>query len=298
MIRRYTFFLLMCVSTLALAQDQPAADTTRLFQIETKDGNTYIGKIRSIDSEQIVLDTEALGVLNLKQTNVKSVTEINPNDIKGGEHWFPNPQAARYFWAPNGYGLKKGEAYYQNVWVLANQVSVGVSDYFSIGAGMVPLFLFGAGAMPFWITPKFSVPIKPDKFSVGAGLLYVNVLGEEMEGGGGLVYGITTFGSRDKNTSIGVGYGFAGGEWSHSPTITLSFMARVSRTGYFLSENYLIGAGDTTLGLISMGGRKMLRKVGLDFGGFIPISPDVGSFIVIPWLGITAPIGKKGAPDK
>ena len=116
----------------------------------------------------------------------------------------------------------------------------------TVGLGLVPTFLFGAGATPFWITPKVSIPVVKDKFNIGAGVLYANVVGSDVETGKGiaLAYGITTFGSRDKNMSIGVGYGWADGGWASKPTINVSFMARVSRNGYFLSENYFIPTQD------------------------------------------------------
>jgi hypothetical protein len=62
--------------------------------------------------------------------------------------------------------------------VLFNQGGYGVTNYFSIGAGILPVFLFGGGATPVWITPKFSIPVVIDKFNVGAGALAGTVLGE------------------------------------------------------------------------------------------------------------------------
>jgi len=288
--------LIFFTITVSMAQDQMnVSDSTRRFQVETKDGNFYVGKILELNADQIVLETKTLGLITLKQINVKRVTEVNAATIKNGEHWFENPQAARYFWAPNGYGLKKGEGYYQNVWVLANQVSVGLSDHISMGVGLVPTFLFNVGATPFWITPKVSIPVKRDKVNLGAGVLYANAVGENASGNSGvaLTYGIATLGNRDKNMSIGIGYGWSNGSWSNRPAIMMSFMSRVSRNGYFISENYLISTQDATLGLLSLGGRKIIRRVGLDFGGFIPFGSEVQAFVVIPWLGITVPLGKK-----
>jgi hypothetical protein len=290
------FFVLVVAACAPVSgQIQPPADSTKIYQVDTKDGNSYVGKIRGVTPEHLVLETTTVGTLNLRQVDIKSVTEVKPETIKNGENWFENPQAARYFWAPNGYGLKKGEAYYQNVWVLANQFSVGITNNITIGLGLVPTFLFGVGATPFWVTPKVSIPVVKDKFNVGAGVLYANVVGKDAETGKGiaLAYGITTFGSRDKNVSIGVGYGWANGGWSSRPTINVSFMARVTRNGYFLSENYFIPTQEGNYGIISMGGRKILKKVGLDFGGFIPMGTGVEKFIVIPWLGVSVPLGKK-----
>jgi hypothetical protein len=285
--------LFVLISATSDAQESAIpADTTTLFQIDTKDGNSYVGKILEITAEQVLIDTETLGVLTLKQINIKSIVEINPTTMKNGEHWFDNPQAARYFWAPNGYGLKKGEGYYQNVWVLANQVSVGVSDYVSIGVGMVPLFLFGGTATPIWFTPKVSIPIVKDKFNLGAGVMFATAIGEDATSIA-LPYTIATFGTRDRNTSIGVGYGWAGGQWAKNPTFTVGFMARVSRNAYFISENYYIPTAEEDIGLLSVGGRKILKKVGLDWGFFLPIISSMDRLVVIPWLGITAPLGKK-----
>jgi hypothetical protein len=270
------------------------SDSTKLYRIETKDGNEFLGKILSEDEAVVNLRTESLGDITIKRTNIVKITVIEPNQIKTGQLWLDNPQATRYFWSPNGYGLKKGEAYYQNVWVLFNQASIGLSNNFSIGLGLIPLFLFGAGTTPIWLTPKFSIPVKKDKFNIGAGALVATVAGGAGEGigeGFGLLYGITTFGDRNKNLSVGVGYGFAGGELARNPTITVSSLIRLSRRGYFLTENYFIGTGDEPLILLSFGGRSIINRTGLDYGLFIPTETG-GSLFAIPWLGLTVPLSK------
>jgi len=58
-------------------------------------------------------------------------------------------------------GLHKGEGYYQNIWVFWNQASFGVTENFSLGFGIIPLFLFGGEAgqySPIWVVPKLSYP--------------------------------------------------------------------------------------------------------------------------------------------
>jgi hypothetical protein len=268
---------------------QTQRDTTKLYRIETKDGNEYVGKIVSEDSQSVRFKTENLGELTIRFDVITKITEVNPSQLKQGELWLDNPQATRYFWSPNGYGLKAGEAYYQNVWVLFNQVSVGISDNISIGAGLVPLFLFAGAPTPVWITPKFSIPVVKDKFNIGAGGLLATVIGEE-DTSFGILYGITTFGNRDRNLSIGLGYGYAGDDLATAPTVTVSSMIRTSRRGYFLTENYFIGGSEENLVMLSFGGRRIIKRAGLDFGLFIPISE--GDIIAIPWLGLTVPLNK------
>ncbi|MGI9543985.1 MAG: hypothetical protein ACR2MX_12080, partial [Cyclobacteriaceae bacterium] len=166
----------------------------------------------------------------------------------------------------------------------------GVTDNVSVGLGLVPLFLFAGAPTPVWITPKFSIPITKDKLNVGGGAVLGTVIGQE-DSGFGVLYGLSTFGSRDKNVSVGLGWGFAGGEIANTPTITVSALIRTGPRGYFLTENYFINSGLEQVGLISLGGRRIIGKAGLDFGAFIPIGVD--TFVAFPWLGITIPFGKK-----
>ncbi|WP_026463143.1 hypothetical protein [Adhaeribacter aquaticus] len=273
------------------AVGQSAADSTSLYKVETTDGNEYIGTITLEAADYIQLKTARLGSLMLSKSDIRSLTPINQDRIRNGQFWFDNPQATRYLFSPNGYGLKKGEGYYQNVLVILNQVSYGITDKVSIGLGTLPLFLFGSSYTPVWLLPKVSLPITKDKFNLGAGALIGTGLGES-NGGYGIVYGISTFGSKDQNLSLGLGYGYADGGWGKAPTITISGLIRTGVRGYFLTENYIISTGDGSMGLLSVGGRRIIKKVGLDYGLIAPISSDIDTFLAIPFLGLTVPFGK------
>jgi hypothetical protein len=271
------------------AQNQPDSLT---YYIETNDGNIFTGKILDRDSMNVLFNVDKYGELNILISEIKEMHPLDIKKLKGDKYWYDNPQSSRYFFSTNGYGLKKGEGYYQNVWVLVNSFSVGINDFISIGAGVVPLFLFAGAPTPIWLTPKFSIPISRDKVNLGAGALIGTILGEENTGFG-ILYGIATLGSRDKNASLGLGYGFAGGEWVKSPVINLNTMLRTGPRGYFISENYFINTAGTTALILSFGGRSIIKKAGLDYGLIIPIISEMGQFIAIPWLGITIPFGNK-----
>jgi hypothetical protein len=286
----FTMLVFLClIASTAFSQVEP--DSSRLCRIETKDGNEFIGLVAAEDSVSIVLETKLLGKVIIPRTSVKTITWLKLSSMKAGQLWYENTQSTRYFWSPNGYGLKKGEGYYQNIWVLWNQASVGVTDYFSVGAGIIPLFFFGGAPTPVWIVPKFSIPVVKDKFNLGVGALAGTVLGEGS--GFGIVYGLGTVGNRNNNLTLGFGYGFAGGAWASKPMITLSGMARTGPKGYLVTENYYINTVDGTLLLLSAGGRTINKKAGIDYGLFFPISSDIGTFVAIPWLGITIPFGNK-----
>ena len=286
--------ILTSISILIILLNMPSAfgqaviDTTAFYRIETNEGNYFIGKIMSDVDGIISLKTENLGLLSISPTEVKRVSKLDAIKIVEGKYWPENLQSSRYFFAPTGYGLKAGEGYYQNVWIFFNQVSVGITDNISIGAGLIPTFLFGTASIPVWLVPKFSIPLVKDKINVGGGALMGLVTGVEGTGFA-MVYGSSTFGSRDKNLTLGLGYGYAGDSWASTPLINISGMIRTGPRGYFLTENYLVDTGETVACLLMIGGRSMLNKAGLDYGFIIPISEGMDSFIAIPWLGFTIP---------
>lgn len=284
-----TLFLLSASSFAQYSQD-----STNLYIVETTDGNQYIGTLISEDDTIIELMTEKLGRLDIRKSEIVSIRKVTQDRIVKGKYWSDHPQASRYFWSPNGYGIPQGEGYYQNIWIFWNQASFGVTDNFSIGVGLVPLFLFGSGGgevSPIWLVPKVSIPIEKDKFNIGLGAL-IGTVGFNNNTGFGIAYGIGTIGTRDRNASLGLGYGYAGGEWANTPLITLSFMARVGPKGYLISENFFISAGGETITLLSFGGRSFVKRVAIDYGLFIPAVSESGLF-ALPWLGLTVPFKNK-----
>lgn len=283
------FVCLTCFPTFSMAQT--SQDSIKI-RIETVDGNEFIGVIQEQTTEKIRIKTDKLGVITIPANEVKRITPVTQVLAKDGTYWLDNPQSTRYLWAPNGYSLKKGEGYYQNIWILFNQAVYGITDHFSAGIGVMPLFLFGGTATPAWITAKYSVPVVKDKVNLGAGALMGTVIGEE-SATFGILYGITTFGSRDKNLNIGLGWGFADGEMARNPTVNISAMIRTGAKGYFLTENYFIGTTDNFVVLMSLGGRRIIKNVGLDFGAMIPLAADLDEFVAIPWLGLSIPFGTK-----
>jgi hypothetical protein len=284
---RFIILLALCLTT-GLAFAQTEKDTS-LYRIETKDGNAFIGHILSQDGESIELETETLGIIRLKRADVVTLERIGKDQIKDGQFWFDNPQSTRYFWQNNGYGLRKGEGYYQNVWVFFNQFTYGITDNWSVGAGIVPLFLFAGAETPVWLSTKVAIPIVKDKFNLGAGGLGGTLIGAE---GAGFVfaYGTATLGSRDRNVSLGLGYGLAGGEFVDVPLISLSGMWRTGQRGYLMTENYLVSTSEDTFVMLSFGGRRMIKNAGLDFGLWFPFDTD--AFVAIPWLGVSIPFGR------
>ena len=109
---------------------QVAQDST-VYLVETVDGNKFAGYILEKDTEKLKLLTDKYGTLTIQMKEVKEIVSLEKVNKIDGAYWLPNPQSTRYFWSPNGYGLKAGEAYYQNVWVLFNQFAFRVPNFWS-----------------------------------------------------------------------------------------------------------------------------------------------------------------------
>jgi hypothetical protein len=282
------------VFTSCLAQAQETAKTTvadTLYRVEMNDGNVFVGEIVDQDNEKVILKSDALGQITLHRRFIVKIEQIINPILRMGDLWYRHLQSSRYFFAPNGYGLKKGESYYQNIWIFYNQYTVGLSDRFSIGFGTMPLFLFNFSPTPIWITPKFSIPLAEEKVNLGVGALIGDVIGDNT-GLFGITYGTVTFGPHDKNFSIGIGYAFAGDEFLSTPLINIGGLLRVGRKTYLMTENYIISAGGETAGFSIIGGRSMINKSAIDYGLGLPIAPGMDVFLAIPWLGITIPFSK------
>ncbi len=276
----------------AHAQDADSTDAPPLYRVETTDGQTLLGTIVSESDDTVVLDTRGVGVVRLPRAEIERMTRVDPDHFRDGTYWYPNPQSTRYLFAPNALGLPRGEGYYQNTWILLNNVNYGLSENLSVGAGTVPVFLFGVDALPLWVLPKVSVSGPQDRYHVAGGAVLGGVLGRD-GGGTGLLYSSATVGSRDDNLTLGVGYGYTDGSLAETPLFNISGMTRISPSFYLLSENYVI-PGDEGGTLISAGLRWAPENFAVDFALVRPLSESL-DIVGLPWLGVTIPFGNGGA---
>jgi hypothetical protein len=270
------------------AQDSDSS----MVRIEMADGNIFFGKILSETDTVLILQTEAIGEIELKKNKIKRRDYIDPTRIKNGDYWFENPHSTRYLFATNGLGLKKGEGYYQNTWIFFNNLNFGITDNISLGGGIVPTFLFGVSATPIWVLPKVSIPLANNKLHAAVGGLFGGVIGGGVDSfGAGLAYGVLTYGNRDHNATVGIGFGYGGGEWGRIPIFTISGMTRVKKKLYLISENYFFTSDGGGLGMISAALRWSPENFAVDFGLIRPTEVG-GEFIGAPWLGVSIPLGR------
>lgn len=125
--------------------------------------------------------------------------------------------------------------HYQNIWIVLNLVNAGITDRFTMGVGLIPLFLLEGAPTPFWISTKYAVPVVENRLILGVGALIGTTIGATGEHFG-IAHGTTTFASRNANFSVGSGYGYSDGDRAKLPVISFSRMIRTSKRAYLVTE--------------------------------------------------------------
>ena len=274
------------------AQNLPTFDSLTLVLVSTKDGNEFIGTLVAQNDEKIVLQTSNFGELSIQRNMVTKIRATQPPKVVNGKVWFRNPHAPRHFAGPSAYGLEKGESSFDNTFLFFNQLSYGLSDHFSLGAGFAPLTLFDS---PFsvWITPKISVPLKKDVLNVAVGGLYGHSYSnyESDDQDFGAVYSQLTLGSRDANLSAGLAVVSKDNQWQNNSLLSFSGMVRAGRWLSFIGESYISLAGDDNLNLYGLGFRLMWPHVAFDAGVTIVSESNYDTY-PMPWGSFHVSFGR------
>jgi len=181
------------------------------------------------------------------------------------EYWFEVPNRTLSLISSNGYGLKKGEGYYQNAYLLYNSFGYGITDNLSVNIGLVPLgILFDDDNSIFTLSPKLNIPIEETDFHIGLGstlLMVLNFGGTEIAGA---VYGIGTYGTTDDHISGGLGFRFDDSGLVQDPLIIISGQYRGGKKMSLVSEMWFLPFSDTNFPMISIGLRFMGKNFSMD----------------------------------
>ncbi|MBC5775323.1 hypothetical protein H8S95_14685 [Pontibacter sp. KCTC 32443] len=292
-----SFIVLVSIASPLFAQTDTTkaqAPAPQRWLVETKDGSVYQGIFLGQDEKGIRLRTASAGEITIPMDQVKSTRILDERNFKNGEYWFENPNATRYLFGPSAYSLRKGEAYYQNTYLVLNSFNYGVTNNFTIGGGFELISTF-TGEPTFFITPKYAFPIA-EKWRAGAGVLYLTTtLGDDESeddfSGMGIGYSVLTYGNTDNNATIGLGYGFVDSELADRPVITISGMTRLSRRFGLVSENWIVPE-ESIGGVFSYGIRHMGERITVDLA-FINNREIAESIAIgIPYVDFVVKFGK------
>lgn len=267
-------------------------DTTETYLLTLKDGFETVCQFIESDSVSANFRTKLISRLEIPLQNIKQVDVLNSRNYIGGEYWFANPNATRYFFAPSAICLKPGEWYYQNTYLVLNSVNVGISKNFSMGGGfeLITTFSKESTSPIYLLTPKLGFKAG-ELLHLGGGVLYASLPSDSQSTNLTVAYGLVTAGNDNNNLTLGLGHLFAkfGNEnelnafADHNTVITCSGMYRIAKKTSLVSENWLI-IDEEAHGIYSYGIRFFGEKLTVDLA-FINNSDIIEFlFIGIPYV--------------
>ncbi len=253
-------------------------DSSQVQIITTTDGATNIGRIAEIDSEKIQFVTN-LGILAIPIAKIKEIKVAPSSSIRHGNYWFPNPNTTRLFFAPTARMLKKGEGYFQDIYVFFAGAAYGCTNNFTIGGGASLIPGANLDEQIYYLTPKIGLKTS-GKLDLAAGALLIRIPGKDAPTAG-ILYGVGTYGSVDASLTAGLGYGFADGKLADKPVVMLGAESRVSKRLALVSENWIFPGVDHPL--VSYGLRFFSEKISVDLAFFNSLG-ETNVFPGIPYL--------------
>jgi hypothetical protein len=276
----FSLMVLLGGLTPVLAQDMPAGAAARpgvqtagvaeLHELVLKDGSRMFGTIERETDQEVVFRTHAGAAVTARRAEIVSLRLVKGR-IENGEFVRADSHRSRLFFAPTARSLERGQVSVGVFEFLAPFVQVGVTDRFSIGGGTPLFFGFDEEFRPFWITPKFQVyDGERSQFAVGV-LQMFNLSGD----GGGIAYGVGTFGTSDNALTAGLGLAYSGDDTGG--VLMVGGERRVRRNLKLITENYIWQGGD---GIVSGGVRFLGERLSADLALAVPVG--VGDFIAFP----------------
>lgn len=204
--------------------------------IETINNASYYGRIIGATPKMLIMKSDLIDTFEIQSNTISKITLSGAYVNRKGKNWFSNPNATRYFFAPNALPLKKKEGYYQNAYLLANSVNIGITNNITVGGGVVIPLLF-------YVTPKISYQVNNNLY-LGAGILFTQAFISDLNLSAGIGYGLITVGNLEHNVTLGSGYGFSKFDNSYKntpmPIITINGMTRIGKKLSLVTENWLI----------------------------------------------------------
>ena len=283
---RYTALLMLVVSILS----QPARaqlDSSRVakvYRLTLNDGSEIIGSIVKEDSVQVEFQSVSKIMMLVPRNQIEAIVPL-AGSVADGEFRRSDPNYTRLFFAPTGRALKSGQGYFSAYEIFFPFVAIGIGDVVTLAGGMS--LIPGAESQIFYFAPKIT-PFHLQNFDLSAGVLYVNAF-ESNFSGGGIVYGVGTYGSSDNALTLGLGWGFAGGEIANKPILLLGGEIRLSNSIKLVSENWI--PPGTDLVVYSFGIRFFGENLAADLGFIRPSKMETSGFPFIPWIGFAYNFG-------
>ena len=264
--------------------------------VKLKNGKIFIGKLKGETDSTFILIVEEIGEISIEKSKILSMDNViirsTNYDNKGIPVDYHN--SSRYLISPSGYGLKKGQSYYENIYLAFNSFSYGVSDRFTISLGGEFLtLLLGSKAPVFYVSPRLNYELGDGNGAFSVGAIYFSIPDDNQVAGVGLAQAALTLGSRNSNISVGFGAGFNSNHGFNENLFvySLGITQRLSRKLSLVTDNMIVRGEVENFEVFSLSLRIHFNKPGsaLNVGLWRPLE-GLGRVLAIPVISATIPI--------
>jgi hypothetical protein len=242
-----------------------------LIEIETKDGNIFLGTLLEETEDNYKIITNDGIEINVPKSLVKKFEAIETTEV-GGEVWRADPNKSMYLFAPSAFPIENNKSYCRDFCLFFPSYNRGFGNGFSMqfGAFIFPLMDFSA--LPIIISGKYSLP-KIGSTGFAAGMMYVSVPGENISFGTGIAFGTATLGNRFNHFSASFGWGYFRNEdeweFTDEPMFVLAGNMRSSNSIAFVVEYWKFPNIDIEDAPLMVSTRFIGRKFAVDVGTFL-----------------------------
>ena len=242
-----------------------------MVEIETNDGNIFLGQIVEKSSLEYKLKTQDGIIISVPFISVKRLSKIETAEVDG-QVWRADPNKSMYLFAPSAFPIENHKAYCRDFCLFFPSYNRGFGNNFSVQAGVFVFPGMPLDQVPIVLSGKFSLPqVGPARLA--AGMMYVNFPGEGISFGTGFAFGTATIGNKFTHFSTTVGWGYVRdeAEWSFAeePILVFSGNTRISNSFALVAEYWLPpGEVDPTELPVAISARFIGRRIAVDIGGF------------------------------
>ena len=242
-----------------------------MVEIETNDGNIFLGQIVEKSSLEYKLKTQDGIIISVPFESVKRLSKIETAEVDG-QVWRADPNKSMYLFAPSAFPIENHKAYCRDFCLFFPSYNRGFGNNFSVQAGVFVFPGMPLDLVPIVISGKYSLP-QTGPLRIAAGMMYVNFPGEDISFGTGFAFGTATIGNKFTHFSTTVGWGYVRdeAEWSFAeePILVFSGNTRISNSFALVAEYWLPpGEGDPTELPVAISARFIGRRIAVDIGGF------------------------------
>ncbi len=268
----------------ALAQ-QDSSRSAKVYRLTLNDGSEIIGTIIKEDTLQVEFQSISNITMRVPKLQIARMMLLS-GIVVDGEYRRSDPNSTRLFFSPTGRAIGNGQGYFSAYEIFFPSIAVGIGDVVSLSGGIS--LLPGVESQIIYFAPKVT-PLHIHNFDLSAGILFAGGT-RRASSGGGIVYGVGTYGSEDNSLTMGLGWAFSGGDLSSRPIVLLGGEIRLSNSIKLISENWFPPWTDVII--YSFGLRFFGENLAADLGFARTSAKMVTSgFPFIPWIGFTYNFG-------